>query len=65
MKGKRRTGQEALFYEFSLEWHVPETPLLRSIDRFVDPDGVWCEMAPLQRGGSASNPQGPRLLGTP
>jgi len=37
--GERRIGQEALFYEFSLERHVPERHLLRSIDRFVDLDG--------------------------
>jgi transposase len=28
--------QEALFYSFSLEGHVPADHLLRSIDRFVD-----------------------------
>ena len=36
MMGERRSGQEALFYEFSLERHVPADHLLRSIDRFVD-----------------------------
>ena len=40
MMGERRSGQEALFYEFSLERHVPADHLLRSIDRFVDLDGV-------------------------
>jgi hypothetical protein len=40
MMGERRVGQEALFYEFSLERHVPETHLLRSIDRFVELDGL-------------------------
>ena len=29
MMGERRLGQEALFYEFSLERHVPENHLLR------------------------------------
>ncbi|MFZ3235196.1 MAG: hypothetical protein WA184_07455 [Stellaceae bacterium] len=29
-----------MFYEFSLERHVPETHLLRAIDRFVDLGGV-------------------------
>jgi transposase len=33
--GEQRV-QEALFYEFSLERHVPADHLLRSIDRFVD-----------------------------
>ena len=46
MMGERQSGQEALFYEFSLERHVPAEHLLRSIDRFVDLDGVRCELAP-------------------
>ena len=36
MMGERTLAQEALFYEFSLERHVPGDHLLRSIDRFVD-----------------------------
>ena len=36
MMGNRTVAQEALFYEFSLERHVPADHLLRSIDRFVD-----------------------------
>ena len=36
MMGKRKSAQQALFYEFSLERHVPADHLLRSIDRFVD-----------------------------
>jgi transposase len=46
MMGDRQSGQEALFYEFSLERHVPAEHLLRSIDRFVELDGVRCELAP-------------------
>ncbi|MGC2408592.1 MAG: IS1182 family transposase [Methyloceanibacter sp.] len=46
MMGERRVGQEALFYEFSLERHVPGTHLLRSIDRFVELDGLRRELAP-------------------
>src|SRR6201981_714499 len=46
MMGERQSGQEALFYEFSLERHVPAEPLLRAIDRFVELDGVRCELAP-------------------
>lgn len=34
--GERTVMQEALFYEFSIERHVPSDHLLRSIDRFVD-----------------------------
>jgi hypothetical protein len=36
MMGDRKVQQDALFYEFSLERHVPETHLLRAIDRFVE-----------------------------
>src|ERR1700720_750926 len=46
MMGERRVVQEHLFYEFSLERHVPETHLLRSIDRFVELDGIRCELVP-------------------
>ena len=35
MMGPRQEAQAALFYEFSLEDHVPQDHLLRSIDRFV------------------------------
>ena len=35
MMGPRQVDQAALFYEFSLERHVPATHVLRSIDRFV------------------------------
>ena len=46
MMGERRVRQDALFYEFSLERHVPEKHLLRSIDRFVELDGLRQELAP-------------------
>jgi transposase len=36
MMGCRQVEQAALFYEFSLERHVPADHLLRSIDRFVE-----------------------------
>src|SRR6202158_3863573 len=36
MMGERMVMQEALFYGFSLEQHVPADHMLRSIDRFVD-----------------------------
>ena len=36
MMGPRQEAQASLFYEFSLEDHVPQDHLLRSIDRFVD-----------------------------
>jgi transposase len=34
--GERTVMQEALFYSFSLEQHVPADHLLRSIGRFID-----------------------------
>jgi len=46
MMGERQVQQDALFYEFSLERHVPAEHLLRSIDRFVELDGVRRELAP-------------------
>src|SRR6201982_2561703 len=36
MMGHQKGEQAALFYEFSLERHVPTNHLLRSIDRFVE-----------------------------
>jgi len=36
MMGERTVAQEALFYSFNIERHVPADHLLRSIDRFVD-----------------------------
>ena len=46
MMGERRVMQEALFYGFSLERHVPEDHLLRRIDRFVDLSGTRAHLAP-------------------
>ena len=46
MMGDRKVQQDALFYEFSLERHVPETHLLRAIDRFVELDGVRVYLGP-------------------
>ena len=45
MMGERRVSQEALFYRFSLEAHIPADHLLRSIDRFVDLDGLRAHLA--------------------
>lgn len=36
MMGERTGAQEAFFYGFSLEGHVPLDHMLRAIDRFVD-----------------------------
>ncbi len=46
MMGERMVMQEALFYEFNLERHVPADHLLRSIDRFVDLSGVRAHLRP-------------------
>ena len=46
MMGDRRVDQAALFYEFSLERHVPTDHMLRAIDRFVDLEGVRAHVAP-------------------
>jgi len=40
MMGPKQEAQSALFYEFSLEDHVPQDHLLRLIDRFVDLSGI-------------------------
>ena len=46
MMGRRQVEQAALFYEFSLERHVPPDHLLRSIDRFVALGELRRELAP-------------------
>ena len=46
MMGERRVMQEALFYGFSLERHVPNDHLLRKIDRFVDLSAVRAHLEP-------------------
>lgn len=46
MMGPRRVEQAALFYEFSLEAHVPQKHLVRSIDRFVDLGELRRQLAP-------------------
>src|SRR5215831_1522798 len=46
MMGHRQVEQAALFYDFSLEKHIPANHLLRSIDRFVDLEQVRRDLAP-------------------
>ena len=46
MMGERTVAQEALFYSFSLERHVPVDHMLRSIDRFVDLSGIRDHLKP-------------------
>lgn len=45
MMGARQGTQAALFYDFSLEDHVPQDHLLRSIDRFVNLNGIRAHLA--------------------
>src|SRR5579862_1090632 len=59
MMGHRQVQQETLFYEFSLERHVPERHLLRSIDRFVELGEVRRELAPFysEKGRPSIDPE--------
>ncbi len=57
--GHRQVKRAALFYEFSLEEHVPPDHLLRSIDRFVELGEVRRELAPFYSamGGPSIDPE--------
>src|SRR5215216_7206972 len=59
MMGERRVTQEALFYEFSLERHVPADHLLRAIDRVVDLSGLRAHLRPFysQTGRPSIDPE--------
>jgi transposase len=46
MMGRLQVDQGALFYEFSLERHVPVDHMLRAIDRFVDLGEVRTHLTP-------------------
>jgi transposase len=46
MMGHRTAPQDALFYRFSLEDHVPADHLLRLIDRFIDLSSIRRHLAP-------------------
>ena len=46
MMGERTVMQEALFYGFSLERHVPSDHMLRKIDRFVDLSEIRAHLSP-------------------
>jgi len=45
MLGPKQEAQSALFYEFSIDDHVPQDHLLRSIDRFVDLSSIRPHLA--------------------
>jgi transposase len=59
MIGERRVMQEALFYGFSLERHVPDDHMLRKIDRFVDLSEVRVHLEPYysETGRPSINPE--------
>ena len=59
MMGERRVAQGTLFYEFSLERHVPASHLLRAIDRFVDLSGLRTHLQPFysQTGRPSIDPE--------
>ena len=42
--GPKQEAQAALFYEFSLEDHVPADHFYRSIDRFVDLSSIRSQL---------------------
>lgn len=46
MMGPRQLAQGSLFYEFSIEDHVPGDHLLRRMDQFVDLSGIRRFLAP-------------------
>jgi transposase len=46
MMGERQVCQDALFYEFSLERHVPADHMLRAIDRYVELGDLRLLLAP-------------------
>jgi hypothetical protein len=49
MMGERRVMQEALFYSFNLERHVPKDHLLRKIDRWPAAGSVDTEIGCFRR----------------
>jgi len=59
MMGERMVMQEALFYKFSLEYHVPAGHLVRAIDRFVDLAGIRAHLKPFysETGGPSIDPE--------
>ena len=51
------SASAALFYEFSLERHIPADHLLRSIDRFVDLEEIRRDLAPFSIGRPSIDPE--------
>ncbi|CAH2901593.1 MAG: hypothetical protein PCALPYG88_5346 [uncultured Paraburkholderia sp.] len=44
--GRLDSGQDKLFYSFNLDHHVPQSHLLRGIDRFLDLRDLRQHLAP-------------------
>ena len=59
MMGERQVAQEALFYEFSLERHVPPGHWVRAIDRFVDLSDIRAHLRPFysEKGRPSIDPE--------
>lgn len=49
MMGERQMAQDALFYEFSLERHVPADHWVRGIDRSIDLSDIRAAASLLQK----------------
>lgn len=62
MLGPKHEAQGALFYEFSIEDHVPQDHLLRSVDRFVDLSGIRQHLAPFYSNAGRPSIDPERLL---
>src|ERR1700679_3109547 len=62
MMGERRVMQEALFYGFSLERHVPDDHLLRKIDRFLDLSKVRALLGPYYSDGGGPSIDPERMI---
>ncbi len=45
MLGPRQEAQQALFYDFSIEDHVPADHILRTTDGIIDLSGVRAHLA--------------------
>ena len=46
MMGQLPAAQNALFYDFCLERHIPSNHLLRHIDQFLDFDSIRLHLEP-------------------
>ena len=59
MMGQLPAAQNALFYDFSLEQHIPDNHLLRQIDQFLDFDAIREHLAPFysQTGRPSIDPE--------